>query len=195
MRLRRTEDAVLPRAGMNLYIIVSGLPAAGKSNVGAGLASHSSLPFFDKDGFLEALFASSVPEDPLARRSLSHRADRELESAVRESPQAIVVSWWKHRHSTSDSGTPTAWLRDLRGTLVEVYCESTPKAAAERFLGRKRHPGHLDDLRSYEELLAQLTEATRLGPLNVGRLVSVNTYAPVDFGELWKRVLGVSRAP
>jgi hypothetical protein len=179
---------------MNSYVIVRGLPAAGKSTVGAGLASHSSLPLFDKDGFLEALFSRSVPGDPIERRSLSNRADRALERAVRESPQAIVVSWWKHPDSAADSGTPTAWLRDLRGSLVEVYCESTPRAAAERFLSRKRHPGHMDERWAYEELLAQLTEAARLGPLNVGPLVSVNAYEPVDFGGLWERVQNASRA-
>jgi hypothetical protein len=177
---------------MNRYVVVSGIPAAGKSTVAVGLATQSSLSVFDKDRFLEAMFSDGVPRDPLEGRSLSTRADRELEGAVRESPEAIVVSWWRHPRSMADSGTPIGWLRELRGSLVEVYCECAPEAAAARFRSRRRHPGHMDDRWSNKRLLIQLTEAAQLGPLNIGTLVSVNAEEPIDFGVLWKRVQSAS---
>ena len=173
---------------MSCYVIVSGLPAAGKSTVGAGLAAESSLPLFDKDRFLERLFDDGRPIDPTERRALSSRADQELERAVRESEEAIVVSWWRHPRSAADSGTPTSWLEGLRGRVVEVYCEVSPEAAAKRFLGRARHPGHMDERWSYEDLLAQLTEAARRGPLNVGPVVKVNGQEHIDFRDLWEHV-------
>jgi hypothetical protein len=171
---------------MHRYIVVSGIPAAGKSTVGAGLAAESGLPLFDKDAFLERLFESGRPKTRAERRSLSIQADRELENAVRGSAGAIVMSWWRHPKSAADSGTPSSWLGALRGSVIEVHCESTPEAAAKRFFDRKRHPGHLDHSWSYDELLAQLTEAAQLGPLHVGPVIKVNTYEPVDFSNLWR---------
>ena len=52
----------------------------------------------------------------------------------------------------------------------------------------------MDERWSYEELLAQLTAAARLGPLNIGYLVRVNAHEPVDFDGLWGRVQSASRA-
>lgn len=179
---------------MNRYIVVSGLPAAGKSTVAAGLAAESALPLFDKDEFLERLFGDGRPKDLAERRSLSGQADREIESAVRGSAGAVVVSWWRHPKSVVDSGTATWWIGELPGSVVEVYCESTPEAAAKRFFDRKRHPGHFDQRWSYDELLAQLTEAAQFGPLNVGPVVKVSAYEPVDFSGLWERVRSSSRA-
>ncbi len=180
---------------MSRYIIVSGVPAAGKSTVAAGLAGRSSLPLFDKDRILETLFSGCTPNDLSDRRSLSTRADQQLESAVRETPYAIVVSWWRHPASHADSGTPIGWLRELRGSLVEVYCECAPKVAVERFSRRQRHPGHMDERWSRKDLLAQITEAAAFGPLNVGALVKVDAEKPVDFGVLWERVKSSLQGP
>jgi len=179
---------------MNRYVIVSGVPAAGKSTVAAGLAAKSALPLFDKDRFLETMFSGDTPRDPDERRTLSNQADRELEIAVRESSEAIIASWWRHPRSTADSGTPTLWLRELRGALVEVYCDCATEVAVDRFRERKRHPGHMDERWSNEGLVAQLREAAQLGPLNVGALVTVNSENPVDFSVLWKRIQSASQS-
>jgi|SRR5215831_6472702 len=173
---------------MNRYVVVSGLPGAGKSTIAAGLAAQSSLPLFDKDALLEAMFAPGIPRNPAERRSLSHQADRELEWVVRNSPEAIVVSWWRHPMSAVDSGTPTDWLRSLRGTRLEVYCECAPDVAVARFCGRKRHPGHMDERWLQASLVAQFAEAAKLGPLNIGALIRVDTEQPVDFAVLWNRI-------
>jgi gluconate kinase len=164
------------------------VPGAGKSTVAAALAKEAELPVFDKDDFLEPLFASSLPNTPLERRQLSHRADRAFQSAVEASMGAIVVSWWKHPKSDRDSGTPTEWLRNLPGDLVEVYCKCAPQVAMARFLTRKRHPGHLDGLWSRPELFGLLEQASFLGPLAIGRLVEVDSSESVNCGALWTSV-------
>jgi glucokinase len=173
---------------MNRYVIVSGLPASGKSTIARGLATQGPLPLFDKDPLLEAMYSPGVPRDAAERRSLSHRADQQLEEVVRNSPGAIVVSWWRHPRSAADSGTPTGWLHRLHGTLVEVYCECAPDLAVARFCERKRHPGHMDGRWSRASLAAQLATAAQLGPLNIGALVKVDSERPVDFAVLWKNV-------
>ena len=165
------------------------MPAAGKSTVGAALASRAKLPLFDKDDFLERLFAMSLPTTPLDRRQLSHRADREFQSAVESSEGGIVVSWWKHPKSDRDSGTPTDWLLNLPGRLVEVYCQCSPQVAMARFLSRRRHPGHLDELWSNQELGALLEQSSSLGPLQIGGMVEVDCSVSVDYGNVWTRLM------
>ena len=165
------------------------MPAAGKSTVGAALARRAKLPLFDKDEFLERLFAEFPPTTPLDRRQLSHRADRAFQSAVESSQGGIVVSWWKHPNSGRDSGTPTDWLRKLPGHLVEVYCKCTPQVAMDRFLSRKRHAGHFDELWSPQELSALLEQSSALGPLQIGGMVEVDCSEWVDYGTLWTRLM------
>jgi hypothetical protein len=165
------------------------VPAAGKSTVGAALARRVQIPLFDKDDFLERLFAEFPPTTPLDRRQLSHRADHAFQSAVEASRGGIVVSWWKHPKSDRDSGTPTDWLRKLPGHLVEVYCKCAPQVAMGRFLCRKRHPGHFDELWSTQELSALLEQSSSLGALQIGGTVEVDCSESVDYGILWTRVM------
>ena len=44
--------------GARLLVVVSGLPASGKTTVGRVLSEGLSLPLIDKDAILEALFDS-----------------------------------------------------------------------------------------------------------------------------------------
>ena len=44
------------------FVVVSGLPASGKSTLSRRLATALSLPMLDKDDILEGLFESLAPE-------------------------------------------------------------------------------------------------------------------------------------
>src|SRR6185503_9635379 len=57
------------------YVIVSGLPASGKSTLARRLAPLLSLPVLDKDDILEALFSSLGVGDAAWRAKLSRSAD------------------------------------------------------------------------------------------------------------------------
>jgi hypothetical protein len=74
-----------------------------------------------------------------------------------------------------DSGTPAQWLKHTSYAVVNVHCTCEPQLAAQRFLRRKRHPGHLDVRRSYEELLATFRNLSRLGPLGIKPRIQVDT--------------------
>lgn len=174
---------------MTTYVVVNGVPGAGKSTVGAALAGTAGLPLFDKDDFLEPLFAESLPTTPFDRRRLSQRADQAFQCAVESSKGGIIVSWWRHPKSDRDSGTPTEWLLNLPGHLMEVYCKCAPQLATTRFLTRRRHPGHLDALWSDQALRAHLEQSSSLGPLQIGRLVEVDCSESVDCGDLWTRLM------
>ena len=173
---------------MHHYIIVSGVPASGKSTVARLIAQEIALPVFDKDDFLESMFEGAVLGDAKMRRKFSRIADQQLRSEVERSNGAVIASWWKHPLSSVDSGTPTDWLALLPGLSVEVHCCCSPVIAVERFIERRRHPGYLDRRWSYAELLSRFTQSASLGPLGVGCVVKVRTDCEVKLSALMRKI-------
>ncbi len=174
-----------------LFVIVSGIPASGKSTIAVGLAEDLQLPLMDKDSYLEALFGDAVDGSPQLRELLSRRADEMLTTATQRSEGAVLSSWWKHPKSKTDSGTPVSWLTSLPGTLIEVHCVCPPELATARFLARKRHSGHCDERHSEATLVGEFSEQAKLGPLGVGPLVEVNSERPTDRSTLAARIRGL----
>ena len=171
------------------FVIVSGLPASGKSTLGRAIASALNLSFLDKDEILEGLFDRVGVGDSVWRTKLSRTADEVLCREAHALPGAVVTSWWRHRESKSESGTPTDWLSSLPGDLVELYCACSPYTAANRFFGRNRHAGHLDGRYTHADLLEQFRQQSSLGPLAVGRLVRVDTEAPPQIADVLTELL------
>ena len=165
---------------MQALVVVSGLPASGKTTLAASLAHHLRWPHLDKDAMLEALF---LPDDApsLSRRAaLSRQADGLFRDAALRAGSAVLSSWWRHPLSTTASGTPTDWLERSGLPLVEVHCQCPPTTALRRFLDRQRHEGHADSLRNRHELEHQFAEASGLGPLFPERAIAVSTVRHVE---------------
>ena len=175
---------------LNRYIVVSGLPASGKSTLARAIADALRLPRLDKDEILESLFDTLGVGDSAWRNKLSRDADDELRRHACALPGAVIVSWWHHPHSASESGTPTEWLSSLAGELVELYCVCSPSVAASRFVSRKRHAGHLDAQKSLAAVQASFEEQASLGPLKLGRVLEVNTEVSLRAKELLARLGG-----
>ena len=169
------------------FIVVSGLPASGKSTLAARLADALGLPLLDKDDILEALFGGAGEIDAAKRTQLSRMSDDVLARIARASQGAVIVSHWRHENSEGASGTPVAWLKGLPGTVVEVYCVCPPEIAERRFRLRKRHPAHHDGDRA-AGLGEQMRRLAERGPLLIGRTVTVRTDEPYDFDGLFEQV-------
>jgi len=158
------------------FVVVSGLPGSGKSTLARQLAPALNFPLIDKDTILQRLFESKGVGDAAWRRTLSRESDVIFQAEATAAEKAVLISHWQLPGMPADSGTPTDWLRKLSDHVVNVHCVCAPEVAAERFLQRKRHPGHLDSETSYAEVLDSLWEIERLGSLEIGRRVDVDTF-------------------
>ncbi|WP_159081454.1 AAA family ATPase [Nocardioides sediminis] len=179
--MSRWHDA---RVSARLLVVVSGLPASGKTTVGRALADHLSLPLLDKDQILEALFDGLGCEDQQQRHRLSRASDEVLLRLAASTEAAIVVNWWDH-------DTAPGRLLAIADEVVEVFCDCPVEVAVARFAARRRHPGHLDHLRTpadHERVAARLRESYR-GPLMLGdTVVTIDTGGPVDLGAVVETV-------
>jgi len=173
---------------MQRHIIVTGIPASGKSTIGHAVAAALGLAMLDKDEILEAMFNSQGVGNAEWRTRLSRAADEALQERALRSDGAVITSWWRHPASHLDSGTPIEWLSSLPGVGVELHCICSPHVATERFLSRKRHEGHLDLLKTHAEVLSSFQQHAALGPLGVGRVVEVNTERSVELRTLLAQI-------
>ena len=173
---------------MRRYVIVSGLPASGKSSVGHVIANGLGLPLIDKDVVLESLFGRITPTNAAGRSDLSRLADEAFRAQVLGATGGVLVSWWRHPHSAAESGTPMQWLASVPGALVEVHCLCAPLIAAKRFVARTRHPGHLDGQRTRAQLLVQFNEHAVHGPLGIGSVIEIRTDKTVNKSALLRQV-------
>lgn len=158
------------------FVVISGLPASGKTTLARRLAPALDLPVLDKDEILERLFESKGVGDAASRRTLSRESDAILQQdAAAATNGAILVSFWHLPGMPPDSGTPTRWLSALSAHVVNVHCTCALETAAERFLHRQRHPGHLDAQSSRTAILASFHRLSTLDPLDIAQRVQVDT--------------------
>jgi len=162
------------------FVVVSGLPGSGKSTVGQQIASALALPFLDKDDILERLFESKGVGDVERRRALSRESDCLFQMEASALSAAVLVSHWHLPGMQSSSGTLTSWISQLSKQVVNIHCECPVEVAAERFVARKRHAGHLDRERSNAEVLSSLRNLAGFGRLDIGPRIDVDTSGPLD---------------
>jgi predicted kinase len=164
---------------MHSFVVVSGLPASGKTTLAQALAAELSFPCIDKDAFLEELFEQEPPHGLGERDLLSRRADELFQAEAMRSRSAVLSSWWLHPGSARRSGTSTDWLLSPGVSLAEVHCLCSAEAALNRFTTRRRHPRHADAQRDRGELAAQFESAAALGPIFPDRAILQDTGDPV----------------
>lgn len=166
---------------MKRAVILTGLPASGKTTIAREIAKRLGFEFFDKDDFLEDLYEREGVSSWDHRKTLSRLSDVAFQEAAAKSDCAVLVSHWRPIRGNAESGTPSDWLLEEYETLVEVCCLCPPEEALRRFLSRTRHAGHLDEQRDAKELAVRLASQSKFFPLCVGRLLEVRTDTEVNF--------------
>lgn len=173
---------------MKRAVIVTGLPASGKTTIARGLALGLGYDFLDKDDFLEDLYDRLGVHSWGDRQRLSRQSDRAFQEAAIKIDGAVLASHWRPLGSTDESGTPTEWLAEEFEALVEVHCKCPPEDAHARFLARTRHPGHLDNQRDAVELANRFTAWAGRFPIGIGTLVEMRTDGTANDGDVIDRV-------
>jgi adenylate kinase family enzyme len=176
---------------MKSGVIVTGVPASGKTTIARALAEALGFAFLDKDDFLEDLYDKFDVQTWDDRTRLSRQSDQSFQDAAKLSGSAVLVSHWRSLCSTDESGTPSDWLADEFERLVEVSCICTPSVAVARFLERTRHPGHMDSQSDVNELEMRMSLWAARFPLGLGALIEVNTQQTVDTIALSRRIQAI----
>jgi predicted kinase len=162
---------------MTPLVVVTGVPASGKSSLAWALAERLRIPFVSLDEIKEEL-AEGAHDTPRAWL----RADAEAELVRRveaASGGAAVDIWIAPRRDTER-------VRDLLkpwwDRLVEVRCEVPAEVAVARYTSRERGWPHLPP---DPETLDRIRDAVaRPDPLGAPRTVVVDTTRPVVVGEV-----------
>jgi AAA domain len=181
-----------PIARNKPFVVISGLPGSGKSTLARRLAPLVKLPVIDKDDILERLFEAKGVGDRAWRRALSRESDDRFQAEAFNAEGALLVSFWHLPGMATDSGTPTEWLPELSGRVLNVHCTCAPEIAADRVFQRRRHPGHLDSS-SKDEILISIRAIAHLSPLEIGPRIEVETsHGLPELGAVVEEILSLT---
>lgn len=158
-----------------ILVLVTGLPASGKSTLARRLADALALPLLSKDRFKDLLLDSLGVGDVEWSRRIGRAAIALQEDAMRAHGAAVVDSaLW--------TGVAEPEIEALGLPLVQVYCRCSFEVARTRYFARvgdgDRHEGHREDDMTVEhyERYRPLSEPLALS----FPLVEVDTATPVD---------------
>jgi predicted kinase len=170
--------------GAPLLVVVTGMPASGKTTVAQALSRRLLLPLIAKDEIKEHLYDALGSGDKLWSERLGGAAYA-LMFAVARSILATGTGMIVEANFFRGQEGDFALLPAHRP--VQVHCDAPLAVLIDRFRDRARHPGHHDEQMVNE--LATRFESGAHAPLDLpGNLVRVDTTASVDEHALVERL-------
>ena len=179
------------------YILVSGLPASGKSTLAKQLQDKLDWPMMDKDTILEAMNVASRATSAEQRRQISSTADQVFVALAKQLGCGILCTFWNHPASTTTPGTDALWLRTHSSRVIEIYCHCPAETSYERIQIRQQKQGTSEANRTNlgYDLLSEYKAEASLGPLNLGQLIIVKTDQPVKIELLISQIQTLLKNP
>jgi predicted kinase len=177
----RPTPAPLSRSVDAELIVVTGVPGAGKTTLGAALATALPAQLLSLDSIKERLYSADDRSDPYGLRMA---AEEQLDAGLRAvSGPAVIDIWVAPERDTQR--VSSLLLRQGR-TVTEVLCRVPAELAVARYLRRTRSGPH----RAADETTLQRIRdaAAVIRPLGVGRCIEVDTSEPVDLKALVDRL-------
>jgi glucokinase len=171
------SDLTSGTGGPALVVLVTGVPASGKSSLARPLCEALGLPLLSKDVVKEALFdALGIADREWALR-LGAASAEVLWSLLPHCPRGAVVDIWIDPRR--DVEVARAGLaRSGTARVMEVLCDCPGEVAVARYAERVRHPGHQPP---DENILRRIRESALLiEPLGLGPALRLDTSGPVD---------------
>ncbi len=182
------QPAPAPGPPARRLVLVSGAPGAGKTALARPLAAELGFMLLSKDRIKETLHDGlGAPEPDLVWSRKLGAAAMDLLWALAADAAALVLEANFRPHSEYERGRITA----LAAHPVEVYCWCPPGEAARRYAERAAtcHPVHVVTSLT-PDFLAQFGR-----PVGLGKVITVNTTAPIDVRALAGQVRACLRPP
>jgi predicted kinase len=159
-----------------LLVVVTGMPAAGKTTIARAVSRDLGLPLIAKDEIKERLYDTLGTGDVEWSGRLgqaSYALIFSFAQSLLESGQAAILEANFFRGSEGQFSALPAHR------IVQIHCDAPLDLLVERYANRCRHAGHHDDAK-VNELAARL-ESGAHSPLDLpGDLIRIDTSLPVD---------------
>jgi predicted kinase len=127
-------------------LIVTGLPATGKTTLARELAARYRVPLLAKDVIKESLLQEAGAVDAVRSRQLSDLAFNMLFAQLRQLADAGIDTIAEGNFRTGQHETLFCALPDTR--IAQVLCRTDEAQRLQRIAARRhdpaRHPGHGD---------------------------------------------------
>lgn len=159
-----------------VIVVVSGLPASGKTTLASALRDRAGLPLLSLDTVKEAVVDGLGDEAPGDRFAIRRAAREVLVALATANPAGCVVDIWINP-TRDESGFADALGAVPGARFAEIVCRVPVEVSLERYAARQRHPAHLPMDAGTEERIR--AAAPHVGPLGLGPHRDVDTSIPV----------------
>jgi glucokinase len=168
-----------------MLVIVTGLPASGKTTLARTLAARLGLPLFSLDAIKEALYDAAGTRRP-SGPELRFCAEAVLTVLVADAPRGAVIDIWLDPARADRARLATALPSGA--ATHEVLCDVPADLAVRRYAARHRHGVHRgvdSDIERQIHTAADLIAARPRGTSHgLGDVIRVDTTEQVDVDAL-----------